>query len=82
MADVEEHPTPIIGRGESVITKKTTTEDEETALDSDDEIALIKESQVRQYSKFIRASTSHTPFTFTQLSTFMCTYCRVGSSPR
>jgi len=51
MADVEEHPTPIIGRGESVITKKTTTEDEETALDSGDEIALIKESQGWKFPK-------------------------------
>ncbi len=65
MADIEaqatdEHPIAIIGRGDSVVVKDapTPTDDEETAKDFDNEIALIKESQVRRYSKFICANQS------------------------
>lgn len=46
--DMDEHPIAIIGRGDSVVVKNapTPTNDEESSEDFDNEIALIKESQV------------------------------------
>lgn len=46
--DMDEHPIAIISRGDSVVVKNapTPTNDEESSEDFDNEIALIKESQV------------------------------------
>ena len=65
MADIEkqptvmdEHPTALIGRGDSVVVKEVPKGDAE---DFESEIALIKESEVRHHSNstFIPANSHH-----------------------
>jgi hypothetical protein len=56
----DEHPTALIGRGESVLVKQMPTDDEESPVDFESEIALIKESQVRQLTTYICAHPSPT----------------------
>ena len=63
MADIEkqpavmdEHPTALIGRGDSVVVKEVPKGDAE---DFESEIALIKESEVRHHSTFIPANSHH-----------------------